>query len=204
MKTILVQISVLFLLMIALPGSAQNVQDKDFFIHGDILYADSIPSKVLDEVIIEGKYTWKQRRQMRRYDKLMRKVLKVYPYARIANERITNIEKSMSLFETERERKKYVAMQEERLRKEFEKELVKLTFSEGRILIKLIDRETGNTSYELIKQLRGNLSAFFWQSIARLFGSDLKDEYDPDNEDIMIENIIVRIESGELKVASRQ
>lgn len=204
MKTIFVQLSVLFLLMAALPASAQNVQDKDFFIHGDILYADSIPSKVLEEVIIEGKYTWKQRRQIRRYDKLMRKVLKVYPYARIANDRITKIEESMTLFQTERERKKYVAMQEERLRKEFEKELVKLTFSEGRILIKLIDRETGNTSYELIKQLRGNLSAFFWQSIARLFGSDLKDEYDPDNEDVMIENIIVRIESGELKVASRQ
>lgn len=206
MKILLFHISILLFLMMVVTESAraQNIQDKDFFIHGDILYADSLPSKVLEEVIINGKYTGHYRRQIRRYDKLMRKVMKVYPYAVIANQNISKIEENMSLFETEKERKRYVAMQEERLRKQFEKELVKLTFSEGRILIKLIDRETGDTSYELIRQLRGNLSAFFWQSIARLFGSDLKAEYDPDNEDKMIENIIVRIESGELKVTSNQ
>ena len=177
----------------------KSVVDDDFFTYGDVLIKDTIPYKILEEVVIDAKPTRKHKRRVRRYNRLMRKVLKVYPYARIANERINTIESNMEKFEVERDRKRFVAMQEEKLRKEFEGDLKKLTFSEGRILIKLIDRETGNTSYELIKQLRGNLSAFFWQSLAKLFGSDLKSEYDPDDEDKMIENIIVRIESGELK-----
>ena len=71
-----------------------------------------------------------------------------------------------------------------------------MTISEGRILIKLIDRETEHTSYELIKDLKGGLSAFFWQGIAKIFGNNLKDEYDPATEDRMIEEIIIFIEAG--------
>ncbi|MEA3443235.1 MAG: DUF4294 domain-containing protein [Bacteroidota bacterium] len=200
MKKLIFSISFIVCLLVSLTSSAQKNSNDSAFIRGDVLYVvDSLPMKILDEVIIHGKTSWKHRRKVRRYNKLYRKVKKVYPYAKIANKRISMIEKNMTAFKTERNRKKYVAMQEEKLKKEFEKELRKLTFSEGRILIKLIDRETGETSYELIKQLRGNLSAFFWQSIARLFGANLKSEYDPDNEDKMIENIIVRIENGELK-----
>ncbi len=79
---------------------------------------------------------------------------------------------------------------------QFENPLRKLTFSQGRMIIKLIDRETGNTSYDLIKDYKGGFSAFFWQSVARVFGSNLKDEYDGDREDKMIEHIIIMIDNG--------
>ena len=69
-------------------------------------------------------------------------------------------------------------------------------------MIKLIDRETGSTSYHLVKELRGSFQAFFWQSLARLFGENLKTEYAPDAEDVMIENIVQQIERGELPLAS--
>jgi len=73
-----------------------------------------------------------------------------------------------------------------------------MTFSEGRILIKLVDRQTGKTSYELVQQLRGNLSAVLWQSVARVFSTSLKYEYDKDGDDKWIEEIVARIENGTL------
>jgi pyruvate dehydrogenase complex dehydrogenase (E1) component len=76
--------------------------------------------------------------------------------------------------------------------------LRKLTFSQGRLLIKLIDRETGDTSYKLIKELKGGFSAFMWQSVARIFGSNLKSEYEMEGDDAMIERIIIMIDNGML------
>jgi len=89
------------------------------------------------------------------------------------------------------------------LKRQFESDLKNLSISQGRILIKLIDRETGNTSYELVKDLRGGFQAFMWQSLARLFGSNLKDQYDAQNEDQLIESIILQIERGELSVTQK-
>ena len=85
---------------------------------------------------------------------------------------------------------------EKQLKREFEGQLKKLTVRQGRILIKLIDRETGKTSFELVKQLRGNFSAWVWQNLALLFDSDLKSEYDPNGSDKLIELAIAQIESG--------
>jgi len=178
---------------------AQDDEKPDLFpVNGEVFHIDSLPYVTIEEIVVETKPTLKYRRKIRRYNKLVRKVKKVYPYAVIANQTIAEIEKEMVNYRGGRARKEFVEREEEKLMEEFEEKLKKLSFSEGRILIKLIDRETGKTSYELIKQLRGNFSAFFWQSIARMFGSNLKSEYDPDEEDRMIENIIVRIENNEL------
>ena len=80
--------------------------------------------------------------------------------------------------------------------REYGPQLKKLSIQEGRILIKLIDRQTGTTSYELIQDLKGGLAAFFWQGVARVFGNNLKSEYDPEVEDRMIEEIIYYIDAG--------
>ena len=93
-------------------------------------------------------------------------------------------------------RDKYIKESEKKLFDEFEKPLKHLTITQGRILIKLIDRETGNTSYQLIKTLKGNFSAFLWQGIARLFGSSLKSEYDAEGDDKAIEAIVNAIDAG--------
>ncbi|MGQ9848142.1 MAG: DUF4294 domain-containing protein, partial [Bacteroidales bacterium] len=99
---------------------------------------------------------------------------------------------------TEEGRKEYLKIAEKKLRADFEDEIKNLTMSEGRLLIKLINRETGKTSYELIKQLKGSFNAFLYQQIARLFGENLKEEYDAKGEDKYIEEIVIRIENGEL------
>ncbi|MBK7854737.1 MAG: DUF4294 domain-containing protein [Bacteroidetes bacterium] len=92
---------------------------------------------------------------------------------------------------------------EDEMKARFDAELKKLTMTQGRILIKLIDRETGNTSYTLVKELRGNLSAFYWQGLAKLFGSNLKTEFDAQGEDAAIEQICRAIERGELQVVKK-
>ena len=184
---------------ISLSGYAQKDQKPPLFpVNGEVFHIDSMPTVIIDEVLISSRPSYKTRRKIRRYNKLVKKVKKVYPYAVIANQRMIDIENELVNVRGGRTRKQFIKDEEKKLIKEFEAKLVKLTFSEGRILIKLIDRQTGNTSYELIKEMRGSLSAFFWQSIAIMFGSNLKSEYDPQEEDIMIENIIVRIENNDL------
>ncbi|MCB0784678.1 MAG: DUF4294 domain-containing protein, partial [Flavobacteriales bacterium] len=112
-------------------------------------------------------------------------------------------ERDLSRIDRRHDQELYVKLAEAELRAEFEAEVRELTISQGKVLIKLIDRETGQTSYDLVKQLRGGFQAFIWQGVARLFGNDLKDDYDPDVEDRMIEVIVQRIERGELAVKPR-
>ena len=101
--------------------------------------------------------------------------------------------------ESEKERKAYSKEVEESLKAEFEGELRKLTVSQGRILLRLVDRETGNTTYEILKDFRGSLSAVFWQTVAKIFGSNLKTRYNPSSgEDKTIEQIIAQIEEGSI------
>lgn len=139
---------------------------------------------------------FRTKRAKQRYDRLVRNVRKTLPYARIAALKINEIEDSLQKLPTQKLRDKFIKESEKKLFNEFEKPLKHLSISQGRILIKLIDRETGNTSYQLIKTLKGNFSAFLWQGVARLFGSSLKSEYDAEGEDKNIEIIVNAIDSG--------
>jgi len=143
-------------------------------------------------------YVFVSRRQQEKYNKLVHNVKKVWPYAKIIKRVYAELVDSIGKIPTEEEKKAYVKSQEKKLRAQFENELVNLTITQGRILIKLVDRETGNTTYEVLKELKGGFSAFIFQGIARLFGSNLKSEYDAKEEDKMIEDIIVRIENGQI------
>lgn len=135
-------------------------------------------------------------RKLRQLTSLEMKVKKVYPIAKVAAIKLAEYNRVYTSFKTNRERKNYVKDVEKQLFAEFESDLRKMKVSEGRILIKLLDRETGNSSYEIIKEFKGGFSAFFWQSVAKLFGHDLKAEYDPVNEDCMIEYVISEIDLG--------
>src|SRR6056297_3043656 len=159
---------------------------------------DTIPNVVLGEVMIFPEKKFKNRYQAWRYRKLVRDLKKVYPYAQLAKKKLDQMEKEFNELETDKERKRYVKTVEKQLMDEFGDELKKLTITQGRLLLKLIDRETGSTSYELLKELRGSFSAVFWQAIARIFGSNLKSEYDPDGEDRMIERVVLLIEHNQI------
>ncbi len=131
-----------------------------------------------------------------RYYRLVRNVKKVYPYARLAGQKLKEYDAELAGIKSERKRKVFMKKVEKELKDEFGDELKNLTITQGRILIKLIDRETGDTSYELVKELRGTFSAFFWQTLARLFGNNLKSVYDANGEDRQIEDIIILIDAG--------
>ena len=172
--------------------------DDCYLIPTKIIDGDTVLHVYLHEIIILPPFKFKNQRHRDRYSRLVRYVKKVYPYAVIIRNVYKDINSNLDSLDSKQEKKQYVKEKEKELRKEFEGQLRKLTFTQGRILIKLVDRETGDTTYDVVKQLRGGMSAFFWQSIARLFGSNLKSEYNADGDDKMIEDIIVRIENGQL------
>jgi hypothetical protein len=165
-----------------------------------VIEGDTIPLINLAPIEIIETLSPEAALRMKAYVKLRRDVLKAYPYAKLAAVKLKMINDSIKHIPTERKRKKYIKETEHELRAEFEKDLKNLTVTQGRILIKLVDRETGNTSYSLVKDLRGGFQAFMWQGMARLFGENLKSEYEPQGQDLMIEGIVRQIERGELSL----
>lgn len=146
----------------------------------------------------------KNKSKKKRYDRLQAKVIKVYPYAKAAGDVMRMYEQVCLNITDEKEQRRLLDLAEQEMKNQFEADLRNLTVSEGVILIKLIDRQTGNTSFKLVQDLKGKFSAFMWQSVARIFGHDLKSQYDPEGEDVWIENTCVMIEDGTITVQFRQ
>ena len=158
---------------------------------------DTIPVVNLQVVNISEIRTFANKREERKWSRLKRDVAKVYPYSKIASRKLKEYSEQMTGL-SEKDQKRLLKRAEMDLKTEFEDDLRNMTLNQGRILIKLIDRETGNTSFTLVKDLRGSFQAFFWQSLARIFSANLKSAYDPQKnpEDKMIEDIIQTIEDG--------
>ena len=131
-----------------------------------------------------------------RYRRTISNVKKAYPYAIVANLKLKRLDNQLAGIKSKKEQREFVKQAEEEMMQEFERDIKRLTISQGIILVKLIDRETGRTSYEVLKDIKGGFTAFFWQGIARIFGNDLKLQYDPDDKDKVIEDIIMAIEYG--------
>lgn len=134
----------------------------------------------------------------RRYERLVRNLKVVYPIALFANYRLQEMEKHLLTIHDKRKQQAYIKQVEKELKEQYTPILKRMSFSQGKLLIKLIDRQTGRTSYDLVKELRGSFRAFFWQGVARIFGANLKDMYDKEGEDRIIEQLIVMYEAGEL------
>lgn len=167
-------------------------------VQGVVVDGDTIAYVPLRVVRVYAPRHFESRREERRWNRMVRNVKKVYPYAVIAGNKMYEYEQMLLQANTEREKRRLMKIAEDDLRAQFEKDIRGMTFSQGRILIKLIDRQTGHTSYQIIRDFRGTLSAVFWQSIARIFTANLRDEYDPEGEDRLIEEIVIMIESGDL------
>jgi len=165
---------------------------------GIVVDGDTLWVAELDEVYVFPKKKFRTRREYRRYTRLIYNVKKAYPWAKLAGQKLAEVEEEMLKLDTEKEQKDYIKTVEKELLGEYTDDLKKLTVTQGKILIKLVDRETGDTSYELVRELRGKISAVFWQALARLFGSNLKMVYDPHGEDKSIEEIVRLIEMGHL------
>ena len=160
-----------------------------FKIEGDSIYKKEIN---LNEVIIYKPVEFTNDKERLDYFVLKRKVTKVYPYAKMASERLIKLNTRLDKIKSKRKQKKYTKMLEKFLQEELTADLKRLTRTEGQILVKLIYRETGSTAYSLVRELRNGFRAFTYNTIAKVFKISLKETYDPLNvrEDLFIEDIL--------------
>lgn len=158
----------------------------------------TMPEVEIKEVIVNGRSRIGRRNEFRSHERLIYNLKRVYPYAIMVRTRLQQVSEHVKNITDEKERKKYLRDVEKDIFSEYEDDVRDMTITQGRLLIKLIDRETQNTSYALIRDYRGKLSAAFWQGIARIFGTNLKEEYDADGDDALIEFIVREIEAGRL------
>jgi hypothetical protein len=158
----------------------------------------SLPEVEIKEVTVVARPRSAKRNEYRKYDRLVSNIKKVYPYALMVREKLNQVNEDLTNITGEKERKGYIKNVEKDVFAKYEDDIRNMTITQGRLLIKLIDRETQNTSYALIKDYRGKFSAAFWQGIARIFGTNLKEEYDPYGEDALIELIIMEVDAGRL------
>jgi hypothetical protein len=188
--------SILVFSALTLLSHFARAQEEGIVMLVEVINGDTFPVKYMPYVEIVAERTFKTKAQRKRFNRLQYNVKKMYPYAKLAGDLLEKYEAELASVDSERARKKYYKKIEEELKKEFDGDIRKMSASQGRILIKLIDRETGDTSYEILQEFRGNVSAFFWQSFSRMFGQDLKSDYDPYGDDKDIESIVQLIEAG--------
>jgi hypothetical protein len=200
MKT--VYVTILTLMLLSAKTFSQEVKTmsgtKQIFLETTVIHGDTMPHVTLHEISIVPRWKFKSKREYRHYSRLVYNIKKTLPYARLAARKLHEIDAHMRTLKTDRERKEYLKEAEKKLFSEFEQPLRHLTISQGFLLIRLIDRETGDTTYNLIKEYKSGFAAFFWQSVARLFGSNLKADYDPEGDEKMIEHIIIMLDNGML------
>lgn len=163
-----------------------------------VYQGDTIPCVQLSTVYIFKPMVFKNKRDMRRYYRLIRDVKKVLP---IANEVRTAIIETYEYLQTlpdEEARQRHLKYMEKSIKQQYTPRMKKLTFSQGKLLIKLIDRQTNSTGFELVRAFLGPFRAGFYQAFAALFGASLKKQYDPEGEDALTERIVLLVESGQL------
>lgn len=199
---ILTTLSVMFMVTFMSPEDchAQSAKNKDNYLHyivegKDTIYIDEIKaSKVYSRLPKQKGKEW------RKYYKLVHNFSKTYPYALAARRIVQRADKNIEDNNLKRlKRDRYIDAVQEELFEVFEEPLTNLTISQGALLMKLIDREIGKSSYMIIKDYKNGIAARFWQGVAKLFGSDLKKPYDPEGEDKKVEELVQIWDAGDFE-----
>ncbi|WP_418450348.1 DUF4294 domain-containing protein [Alistipes sp.] len=141
-------------------------------------------------------YVFSRKVDLRRYQKLVEAVRKVYPVAQAARAKMDEMEAELTRLPTKKAQKAYIRDVYAQIKEEYSPVLKKMTRTQGRVLLKLIDRETEYTAYQILREFRGGFVAGFWQGVSRIFGQNLKSQYDKEGEDRMIEQIVIYYEAG--------
>jgi len=191
MRKIVLSLSLLFFVLGLFAQETNPIVSAAIVVDGD-----TIPKIILKPIYVVGHKKFKSKKAERRYYRLVRYVKNVYPYAKLAGEKLREYDAILRATDNKRERKKIMKQVEKEIRAEYEGKLRNLYVGEGKILVKLIDRECNHSSYALLKELRGGVSAALWQGVGRLFGYNLKVRYDPKGKDRNIEMIVRMIERG--------
>lgn len=177
-----------------------TTQTRRTFARQSLYKGDTILWIELKPVYIYKPLKFKSKKQQSSYNRLVRNVKKTLPIAKEIKGIIIQTSLTLDTIPTEKERKRYINKMEKHLKETYTPRMKKLTFSQGKLLIKLVDRECNQTSYQLVKSFMGSFKAGFYQTFASLFGASLKKEYDPDNveDDAITERVIVLVENGQL------
>lgn len=192
------RVLLILLIVTSLPVVAQErspVEDTieyDYYIiEGDTIARTHID---LDEVLVLGRLKFDSELERRKYLILRRKTIKVYPYAKLASERLVELNSRLGQIKSKRDRKRYTKIVQDYIENQFSAELKKLTKTEGQILVKLIHRQTGVTAFDLVKELKSGWRAFWYNTTASMFDISLKEEFNPqkNQEDYLIEDILQR------------
>lgn len=200
MKEIL-KISILFCLtaFYSLSVKAQeHISINGKIVPACIYEGDTIPSIQLRNTYIFPELHFRNKKEQLEYYRLIRNVKKTLPIAHIINRTILETYEYMETLPNKKAKEKHLKRVEKGLKEQYTPMMKKLTFSQGKLLIKLVDRECNQSSYELVKAFMGPFKAGFYQTFAALFGASLKKEYDPDNADKLTERVIVLVENGQL------
>jgi len=189
---LLTLVTLVFCAKVSVAQDAFNVPNKV------VVEGDTLSNYTIGKIYVFPWHKFKKSRDEEKYRRLIYNLKRVYPYALLARDKLMEMEADVSKIKGKKERAAYIEQAEKRLRAEFEEPLKRLSVSQGKLLLKLIDRETGRTSYSIVRELRGSFSAFFWQSMARLFGSNLKSSFDENGEDKYLNRLIIMYENGQL------
>ena len=176
-------------------GNSDRNQLKGFVVKATIINGDTVPLINLKEAVVVEQMVFASEEDARKYRHLVRDVRRVYPYAVLIGVKVKEYDRQMVSM-TRREKKEFMKKIEPELKDQFEKVFRNNTVDQAQVLIKLINRETGNSSHHLIKLYKGVWTAFMWQSVALVVGTNLKDQYDPEGDDKAIEHIVQEIQSG--------
>ena len=198
MKRILFLTFFLSLMAVRLDAQELTTTVKGFLVPAIIQKGDTIPLMQLPTVYVYKPLVFKNKREQRAYNRLVHNVKKTLPIAKEVNRAIIETYEFLQTLPDDKAREKHLRMVEKGVKEQYTPRLKKLTFSQGKLLIKLIDRESNSSSYELVKAFLGPFKAGFYQAFAAIFGASLKKEYHPEDEDALIERIVLQVESGQL------
>ena len=159
---------------------------------------DTLYATYLKEISIFPELKFRNKKQERFYWRTVRDVKKTLPYAKLIKKDIQYADSVLCTFSTEKEKRQWWRKFEKQLFRKYEKDFRGMYASQGMMLMKLVNRETSQTGYDLIKHYKGKFTANFWQFIAKLFKNDLKEEYDENDKDKIVERVIILVESGQL------
>ena len=174
---------------------AQQTNAHDTIKTEAIIYeGDTLEMKTLEYVFTYAKLTAAQVAANAKYNRLRNAVYVTYPYARRAGAVMNDINEKLVNVKSKEERKSYIKSRERELKKEFSDPLTNLSVYQGKVLMKLINRETGNNCYEIIKEYKGGVTARLYQTVAFFFDSNLKQSYDADTDDATIEHIVKEVQ----------
>lgn len=198
MKRLIFLILFLSFIAVHLNAQEQTTTIKGYVVPICVYKGDTIPSMRMPTLYVYKPLKFKNKKQQQEYNRLVRNVKKTLPIAKEVNRAIIETYEFLQTLPDEKAREKHLSMVEKSIKEQYTPRMKQLTLSQGKLLIKLVNRETSSSSYELVKAFLGPFKAGFYQAFAAIFGASLKKEYHPEDEDALIERIIILVENGQL------